>query len=252
MVLASAVEHYATQKAIADRAGRRAVALWGVSQALAADALAELQTDAAASALLGVDAMLEEQNLEAPPAADTVPASFARGTTAALVRSAESPAALVRLFATLTADAGRSASGVGIAVRPRAAGHVRYLAPPSCVRCAILAGRFYRWSSGFQRHPRCDCQMIPTTRLGAPGLISGPREAFEKGQITGLSRADADALDDGADMGRVVNIRAKAAGLHLGGHVATRGGIPTPEGIYRMASDRGEAIRLLGRFGYIH
>src|SRR5690348_18342012 len=38
------------------------------------------------------------------------------------------------------------------------------LNPPSCQRCAILAGRWYRWSQGFLRHPRCDCVNLPAER----------------------------------------------------------------------------------------
>lgn len=44
-------------------------------------------------------------------------------------------------------------------------GYVRVLNPPSCGRCAILAGRFYRWSAGFQRHPMC---------FPAGTVVSGP------------------------------------------------------------------------------
>lgn len=45
----------------------------------------------------------------------------------------------------------------------RISGYVRYLVTPSCGRCALLAGRFYPWSAGFQRHPKCDCQHRPVT-----------------------------------------------------------------------------------------
>lgn len=49
------------------------------------------------------------------------------------------------------ADAGRGATTVGIATRDQV-GWVRQVNPPSCARCAILAGRWYRWNQGFQRH----------------------------------------------------------------------------------------------------
>jgi hypothetical protein len=39
--------------------------------------------------------------------------------------------------------------------------YVRMLRPPSCARCAILAGRKYRSSQAFDRHKRCDCIHIP-------------------------------------------------------------------------------------------
>lgn len=48
-------------------------------------------------------------------------------------------------------DAGRGA--VGTAVASRGCGYTRQLTPPSCSRCAVLAGRWYRWNAGFARHP---------------------------------------------------------------------------------------------------
>lgn len=60
---------------------------------------------------------------------------------------------LEMLAQTMVQDAGRMAVGLAIASRPRVTGWVRMLNPPSCSRCALLAGRWYRWSSGFRRHP---------------------------------------------------------------------------------------------------
>jgi hypothetical protein len=54
---------------------------------------------------------------------------------------------------TQVADAGRAADGVAITARPRVAGYVRMLNPPSCSRCTVLAGGWYRWNAGFARHP---------------------------------------------------------------------------------------------------
>jgi len=53
---------------------------------------------------------------------------------------------------TQVADAARGAASVGITARPRV-GWVRMVNPPCCGRCAVLAGRWYRWSAGFARHP---------------------------------------------------------------------------------------------------
>lgn len=58
------------------------------------------------------------------------------------------------IILTQIADAARAAAGAGITARPRI-GYVRMLNPPSCSRCTVLAGRFYRWNAGFHRHPRC-------------------------------------------------------------------------------------------------
>jgi len=83
-------------------------------------------------------------------------------------------------------------------------------------------------------------------------LRQDPEELVRSGQVTGLSKADRQALADGADLGRVVNVRSKKAGLLEAGHALTRGGKPTPAGIYRTAGDdRDRALDLLARYGYI-
>lgn len=153
-----------------------------------------------------------------------------------------------RMVESFVTDAARAAESVAVAVRPNIY-HVRYVSPPCCARCAILAGRIYRWSEGFQRHPGCDCSMIPTT-VAAP-YAQDPDELVRQGLVRGLSKADLRALEDGADLGRVVNVRSRQAGLLEAGHALTRGGRPTPAGIYRLASSREEAVQLLARYGYI-
>jgi hypothetical protein len=62
---------------------------------------------------------------------------------------------LSTIVGTQVADAGRAAMSVATTSRPQLTGWVRMLTPPSCGRCAILAGRFYRWSSHFERHENC-------------------------------------------------------------------------------------------------
>lgn len=176
------------------------------------------------------------------------------------------------------ADAARQAVGVMTASRKNLGGTVRVLNPPSCQRCAILAGRFYRWSQGFDRHPRCDCvnQPVPGEAYAkAEGFITDPMDAYRAGEIKDITQAQAFALDNGADIFQVVNAtrgmsttatrRAvrKSAAL---ASPTTRGVVPgmpdllagirfapaTPEGIYREAAgDRDRAIRLLREWGYI-
>ena len=63
-------------------------------------------------------------------------------------------AALMLRVQTQIADASRSAVGLGITSR-RDVGYVRMLNPPSCPRCAVLAGEFYAFNRGFLRHPGC-------------------------------------------------------------------------------------------------
>ena len=176
-------------------------------------------------------------------------------------------------------DAGRSATGVGVTARPAVKGSVRVLNPPSCGRCAVLAGRFYRWSSGFRRHPRCDCFHRPGSPQ--PGDLTDPQAYFDglpaSEQDRLFGKAQAQAIRDGADIGQVVN--ASRSTYTAGGRTFTRDGVTvrgrygstapalerrtgskyrtskvariTPEQIYRDAVDRDDAIRLLKRFGYL-
>jgi hypothetical protein len=60
-------------------------------------------------------------------------------------------------------------------------GWIRVLDPPSCGRCAILAGRFYKWSDGFLRHPNC----FPAgTVISGPRLDAATRRWFEGELVT--------------------------------------------------------------------
>lgn len=194
--------------------------------------------------------------------------------------------------ATQVSDAGRLAQGVATAARRDVGGYYRYLSLPSCERCAILAGKWFRWNAGFQRHPRCDCSHLPAANHSLdddPRLFS-PERAFEAGQVRGLTAAEAQAVRDGASMTMVVNARRGARGLFTAEattrrsyasavrrriaeqrgealeetalRVGRRGAVanyverrvalrPTPEAIYRYATSRDDAIRLLYANGYI-
>lgn len=174
---------------------------------------------------------------------------------------------------TTVADTGRASAGVDIATRT-GVGYTRMLNPPSCDRCSILAGRFYRWNAGFLRHPGCDCVHVPSKGADAArseGLIHDPYEYFqglpeaEQDRIYGA--ANAQAIRDGGDIFQVVNSRR---GMKPGGlmttegtsrrgafgqsaeAVRTRGRRLTPEAIYQLnGSDRAAALRDLERYGYI-
>lgn len=187
---------------------------------------------------------------------------------------------LERLLLSEIQDAGRSASQTEFVARPEWQNYVRLLNPPSCARCTVLAGRIYRDLDAFQRHPLCDCVMVPVQDwqdAHDKGLVSSPKAAFEAGQVRGLSKAEAQAISDGADMGRVINATrgtsapgitsAYATTLHGHKVKATydattkrsrwRKANPTrlvrlrPESIYEFAKDREDAIRLLKLYGYI-
>lgn len=171
---------------------------------------------------------------------------------------------LDRIVGTQAIDAGRVADGVGITASTVLRGYVRIAAPPCCARCAILGGEFYRWSSGFERHPYCDCFHVPVYGTSYPSAKSGI-ELFRSGQIRGMSKADVQAVKDGADLNQVVNARrgmSSASGRKVTTEGTTRRGYSgqllrgntrlMPEQIYKEAAgNRQEAIRLLRAHGFI-
>ena len=154
-----------------------------------------------------------------------------------------------RIVSSLVSDAGRSAESVATTLRP-GTGYVRYLSPPSCSRCAVLAGRVYRYSSSFLRHPGCDCVMVPTS-VADPTFTQDPVSLMERGLVSGLSKADRKAIEDGADFNKVVNVRQQSAGLNSSGRAVARAGRPTPEAIYAEATSRDDAIERLTAAGYV-
>lgn len=176
-------------------------------------------------------------------------------------------------------DAGRVADGAGVAAR-EGVGYVRELRTPSCSRCVVLAGKYYRWNVGFRRHPRCDCTHRPATNSS-----DAPR-FDEKVYFHSLSTADqnrtftiagAQAIRDGADIGQVINARRgmtaagtiegttkrglagqRAAGLgdsFTKGNATSRytrtGARLMPEQIYAMSSTRADAVKALRAAGFI-
>lgn len=195
--------------------------------------------------------MLLEQEIDALADALLNLASFSTDveTFSRMIEATDTDLEFDRLVASLVQDAGNAAEQVAIAARP-GLGWVRHLSPPSCSRCVQLAGRVYRYSDGFLRHPGDDCVTI-AVREGDPTYVVDPVEMLRRGQVTGLSKADKQAILDGADFNRVVNVRSKRAGLYEAGQALTRGGRPTPAGIYRLASTREQALDLLKRYGYI-
>ena len=187
-------------------------------------------------------------------------------------------ASVERIARTQIADAGRVAAGVEVVTRPRT-GWVRMLTPPSCDRCLILAGRFYKWSDGFDRHPNDDCVSIPAAEDRAGDLRTDPDVYLksltpaEQDQI--LGKANAKAWRDGADLNQLVNAKRGMATtvdgvrtpvLTPAGLQATTVGTTNralagkrlrgqqrlvPESIYDIAADRADALRLLELHGYI-
>jgi len=214
--------------------------------------VARYQVAQAVLASRAVDQMLTEQDIDAPALATINPTAFTTtlDTFEQMLADITADWQAERLAESLVVDAARAAQGAAVTARPHVE-HVRHLNLPSCSRCAVLAGRVYRYSEGFKRHPGCDCVMIPVT-VASPDLTYDPVELARNGQVTGLSKADLRAVTDGADFNKVVNVRLRKAGLTESGRVLSRAGRPTPEAIYRLApDDREEAIRLLRAAGYL-
>lgn len=155
-------------------------------------------------------------------------------------------------------------------------GWVRVLTPPSCSRCVLLAGRWYRWSEHFYRHDNCDCIHVVSTREGASEFVVKPGDYFDSltpsQQVALFGRSQSEAIRDGADPTQVINATTRKGALYsVDGVQYTREGTSkrgeyrrnssagkknaarlTPAEIYRQAGDdRNEARRLLRSFGYI-
>lgn len=155
----------------------------------------------------------------------------------------------------LIADADRGAVQAGI-TSAGIAGYVRMLNGPSCHRCIILAGRWYRWNKGFLRHPLCDCRHIPAAENMAGDMVTDPYAAFgamsEAEQNAAWGKSGAKAIRDGGDIYRISNVKTR--GL-TSARSASRFGTPskkTLDDIYEEAgSSRARAINLMRQEGYI-
>jgi len=157
-------------------------------------------------------------------------------------------AGLDMIVRTQVADAGRVADQVAMAVRD-VPGYRRMLVGRSCARCVVLAGRFYRWNAGFDRHPRDDCIHVPAREDTAEEIRTDPKKYFaslsREEQDRAFTAAGAEAIRLGADMGQVVNARRGARGLLTAGARVTG----DEARMLRGGRDRGrlEAVDVYGR-----
>lgn len=162
---------------------------WQATRARLFVLVVAMQRSAAQDAITYVPDVLAELDLHAPPAGRPDPRAFAGIASdgrdldtlldGAIVHTKEALGlgastreafnigrnALDRIVTTQIADAGRGAAAVAIAARPAITGYVRMLSVPSCSRCAVLAGKWFGWNTGFTRHPRC---------FPAGVVVSGP------------------------------------------------------------------------------
>lgn len=161
---------------------------WREQLPLAALAVADVQLDAAEAGARYSAAALAQRGQYEPPAAFVDAGAFvgvmpdggdleaalymAAPRAKALIGQGAPPALALRhardrldvMVGAVVSDTGRAAASVDVASR-QGIGYTRMLNPPSCSRCAILAGRWYRWNAGFDRHPRC---------FPAGVVVSGP------------------------------------------------------------------------------
>lgn len=294
---AFAAAQYAEQTVITEAAVRAAIALWthldpldviGSWTSLQLNAalllsLARYQEMAAASADNYTDAILAELAIRSDPLGLVQPGALAGiasdgrdlgslldqpiiTTTVARSRGMSAEQALnvglsqmVRIVGTQVQDASRVASSISVATRPRV-GWVRLVNPGACARCIILAGRFYRWSDGFKRHPLCGCVNIPASENTSSDIRTDPdayfRSLSKEEQDAALTKPGAQAIRDGANISQVVNSR-RGMGLGTAGLPTTTTGAKgtrprlMPEAIYKLARDREDAVRLLSHYGFI-
>ncbi len=150
----------------------------------------------------------------------------------------------------LIADADRGAVQASIA-STNVAGYVRMLNPPSCRRCIPLAGKWFRWNKGFQRHPGCDCRHIPVAENRAGDFTTDPYEMFnsmteaEQNRIFG--KANAQAIRDGGDIWQVTNADARERHRPYKGRRR-----PTLDELYSQAGgSKARAVELMREHGYI-
>jgi len=99
-------------------------------------------------------------------------------------------ATLEMMVRTQVADAGRVADGVALTTRRRASGYVRMVVGATCSRCIILAGKWFRWNQGFQRHPRC----LPAgVVVSGPATVAATRRWYQ-GELVVLTTASGQEL----------------------------------------------------------
>lgn len=177
---------------------------------------------------------------------------YGSGLTDAQVMDS-SLAVLDRIVRTQIADAGRLATQVAITARPRV-GWYRYVTPPCCQRCAVLAGKWFKWNQGFRRHPRCDCVHRPAIEGSPPDMT----DVIDPSQIHDLTAAQREAVAAGSDLNRVINAYRAAfrssdrLAMATTTELARNGRVRlTPDGIFSRSKSRDEALDMLRAHGYL-
>lgn len=187
---------------------------------------------------------------------------------------------LAIIVQTALSDPSRMAKAVAGLARPRTL-YVRMLRPPSCSRCAVLAGKRGHWEAPFQRHPGCDCTQVPVAadaEVTFEGPAFDPKAFFESLPESEQSKIftihGAEAIREGADVAAVVNSRSgmssvdtpfttagatnrgRAMRYHLGKDGLLRGRpmfgrLSVPQIIRQTEGDPQRRIAQLYRHGYL-
>lgn len=122
---------------------------------------------------------------------------------------------MASIAAEILADCARAAEEVSLASRPWVSGYIRVPESGACSRCIVLAGKFFLFNEGFERHPLCRCNHAPApedkAQRDALIAVNAPDRYFESlteaEQDATFGKAGADAIRAGADIGQVVNAR---------------------------------------------
>lgn len=164
------------------------------------------------------------------------------------------------LLQSAVTDAGRGATQAAIAARP-GVGFVRRVNPPCCGRCAVLAGRWYRYDAGFKRHLQCDCVIEPAKQSDAHMLITDPDDLFDNDLVHGLTKRERAALDAGESRNRVINTSRNMWRARAVEQRATTSGSPTGqrdamarqglEDIFADARNRIDALAAMRAAGFL-
>lgn len=238
------------------------------------------QVRAAADAVTYVRTATLEVGLDAATVATPVPSALARSASdgrpllsllgravveskVAFLLGADSPAAaraagwgfLERAIPTQVADAARGSQLVTMTATPAVTGYVRVVEPGACARCAILAGKHFRWDNDFLRHPRCHCSTVPSGDGAHRVAIASPEDHF-----AGLSREEQDRIygPENAEAIRLGASPITVVNANRGTYTPTGRRHPTPSArpmpgdlLAQAGGDRDAAVELLRQYGFL-
>lgn len=253
---------------------------WGQIAAPVYETTVAAQIAAASTGMAYVGTLLAETDVDAPPVAALAPQAFAGSAPpygapldtlldGSVVRAKQAVSTGMTAVAALSQArswlqgavldsvrfANREAVAAEITVRPAVQGWVRMLNPPSCKFCINLAGKWFRWNEGFESHPGCDCRHIPAQEAVAGDYTVDPYAYFRSISSTEQDRIfgkrDAQAIRDGADIHRVVNVRGRGLATPKRARKFGTPGKKTIDDIHREAGgNRERSIELMRSEGF--